>query len=57
VLNHFNIQGCKLVKVPILVGVNLYVEQCPKTQGEIEYMEHVAYASVVGNLMYTVVCR
>jgi hypothetical protein len=26
-------QECKPVKVPILVGVKLFVDQCPKTRG------------------------
>jgi hypothetical protein len=44
------------VKVPILVGARLIVEQCPKTQEEIEDMACVPYASVVGILMYVMVC-
>jgi hypothetical protein len=44
------------VKVPIPVGARLTVEQCPKTQEEIEDMAHVPYASVVGSLMYVMVC-
>eukprot|EP00253_Pinus_taeda_P012544 PITA_12544 len=46
----------KPVKVPILVGVKLSVEQCPKTQEEEEDMSHVPYASAVGSLMYAIVC-
>ena len=49
-------QECKPVKVPILVGVSLSVEQCPKTQEEEEDMSRVPYASVVGILMYAMVC-
>ena len=48
-------QECKPVKVPIHVGVRLSAEQCPKTQEE-EDMSHVPYASVVGSLMYAMVC-
>ena len=47
ILKRFNMQDCKLVKVPILVGARLTIEQCPKTQEEIDDMEHVSYASVV----------
>ena len=32
ILQRFNMQDSKLVKVPILVGVKLSTEQCPKTQ-------------------------
>ena len=49
-------QDSKPVKVPILVGVKLSAEQCPKTQEEEEDMSHVPYASVVGSLRYEMVC-
>jgi hypothetical protein len=46
----FNMQECKLVKVPIHVGVKLFVVQCPKTlEDDISY---VPYASEFGSLMY-----
>ena len=48
-------QDGKLVKVPIPIGVKLYVEQCPKTQEEEEDMSHVPYASAVGSLIYEMV--
>jgi len=44
------------VKVPIHVSVRLSAEQCPKTQEEEEGMSCVPYASVVGSLMYAMVC-
>jgi hypothetical protein len=47
---------CKLVKVHIPIGVNLFVDQCPKTQEEEEDMSRVPYASVVISLMYAMVC-
>ena len=46
----------KPVKVPIPIGVKLYVEQCPMTQEEEEDMSHVPYASAAGSLMYAMVC-
>ena len=51
ILHRFNMQECKPVKVPILVGVRLSVEQCPKTQEEEEDMSHVSYVSIVGRLV------
>ena len=30
ILKRFNMQGCKLVKVPICIGIKLYTHQCPK---------------------------
>jgi hypothetical protein len=56
ILQRFNMQECKPVRVPIPVGVKLSVDQCPKTQEEEEDMSHVPYASVVGSLMYAMVC-
>ena len=58
ILHMFNMQECKPVKVSIPVGVRLSTEQCPKTQEEEEEedMSHVPYASVVGSLMYAMVC-
>ena len=52
----FNLQDCKPIKVPIPVGTKLFVDHCPKSQQEVEYMAHVPYANVVGSLMYTMVC-
>jgi len=49
-------QDSKPVKVPILAGVKLYVEQCPKTQEEDEDMSLVPYASAFDSLMYVMVC-
>jgi hypothetical protein len=47
--------GSKPVKVPIPIGVKLFVDKCPKTQEEEEDVSHVLYASAVGNLMYAMV--
>jgi len=46
----------KPVKVPILVGVKLSVEHCPKTLEEEDDMSCVPYESAVGSLMYAMVC-
>jgi hypothetical protein len=55
ILHRFNMQEYKPVKVPILVGVNLFTDQCLKTREEEEDMSHVPYASAVGSLMYAMV--
>eukprot|EP00253_Pinus_taeda_P026861 PITA_26861 len=55
ILQRFNMQDTKPVKVPIPVGVKLSAEQCPKTQEEEEDMSRVPYASVVGTLMHAMV--
>ena len=49
-------QDSKPMKVHILVGVKLSSKQCPKTQEREEDMSSVPYASVVGSLMYAMVC-
>jgi hypothetical protein len=51
----FNMRECRLVRVPILVGVKLFVDQCPKTQEEEEDMSLVLYAIVFGSVMYAMV--
>eukprot|EP00253_Pinus_taeda_P030783 PITA_30783 len=47
ILQRFNMEDSKLVKVPIPVGVRLSAERCPKTQEEEEDMSHVPYASPI----------
>ena len=49
-------EECKLVKVYILVGSNLYIDQCPKTREKVKDVSCVPYASVVGSQMLTMVC-
>ena len=56
ILQRFNMQECELVKVPIIVGVKLSTDECPKTQEEEEDVSHVPYVSAVGILMYAMVC-
>jgi len=42
--------------LPFRHGVILSKEQCPKTPQEVEEMRSIPYASVVGNLMYVMLC-
>jgi hypothetical protein len=49
-------QDCKPVKVPIHVASRLTTKQFPRTQEEIEEMEHVPSASVFGSLIYEMFC-
>jgi hypothetical protein len=55
-LKCFNMQDCKPVKVPILMGARLIVEHCPETWEEVEDMARVPYASGIGSIMYERVC-
>jgi hypothetical protein len=42
--------------VSIPMGERLTAKQCPKTQEEIEDIARVTYGSVVGSIMYEMVC-
>ncbi|GMI71563.1 hypothetical protein HRI_000825600 [Hibiscus trionum] len=46
----------KPVSTPLVNHFKLSTEQCPKTDKEIEEKAKVLYASVVGYLMYAMVC-
>jgi hypothetical protein len=48
----FNMKEYRPIRVPITLGVNLSIDQCPNTQEHEENMSHVPYASVLGSLMY-----
>jgi hypothetical protein len=41
-----------LVRIPISVGVKLFVDQCPETHEEEEDISHVPYVSADGSLIY-----
>ena len=56
VLKCCNMQECRPIKVPIPMGLNLYVDQFPKSQEGLESMVDVPYASAIGSLMYEMVC-
>jgi hypothetical protein len=49
-------QECKLVRVPIPIGVKLFADQYPKIREAEEDLSHVPYVSVVGSLMCAMVC-
>jgi hypothetical protein len=56
ILQRFNMHECKPIKVPILVVVNLSVDQCPKAHEEEEDMSYVPYVSIVDNFIYAMIC-
>uniref|UniRef100_A0ACD5WKD8 Uncharacterized protein n=1 Tax=Avena sativa TaxID=4498 RepID=A0ACD5WKD8_AVESA len=56
VLHRFNMDGANSVSTPIAPHFKLSVSQCPTTDEEFEYMSKVPYSSVVGSLMYAMVC-
>ena len=49
-------QDSKKGLLPTRHGIILSKEQCPKTPEEEEDMRRIPYASVVGNLMYVMLC-
>jgi hypothetical protein len=56
VLERFRMQNAKPISTPLANYFKLSKEMCPKTQEEIEYMSRVPYSSVVGSLMYAMMC-
>lgn len=56
VLKRFNMHNAKPVSTLCASHFKLSKEMCPKTQEDMDYMSNVPYASVVGSLMYAMVC-
>ena len=56
ILHHLNMHDSKLVSTCIALYFNLLAGQCPSSDEDIEYMSKVPYSSVVGSLMYAMVC-
>ena len=49
-------QNGKHVTIPLVANFKLSSAQCPQSGEEVDYMSRVPYSSVVGSLMYTMVC-
>jgi len=56
VFQRFSMHNAKAVSTPIAPHFKLSAAQCPSTDQDIEYMSRVPYSSVVGSLMYAMVC-
>ena len=56
VLERFNLKGAKLVITLLARHFKLSKEQELKSNEDITYMQKVPYASVVGSIMYSMVC-
>ena len=56
ILARFNMQVFKKGFVTFRVGISFSSNQRPKTHVEIERMTEIPYASVVGSLMYKMLC-
>ncbi|XP_058776952.1 secreted RxLR effector protein 161-like [Vicia villosa] len=55
-LDKFGMSISKVVSTPLSNLFKISLDQCPKIDAEVEYMSNVPYASVVGCLMYVMVC-
>ena len=56
VLQHFNMQNAKLVSTPFPIQLKLSAEQSPSIEAEKADMAQVSYSSVVGSLLFAMVC-
>ena len=56
ILERFRMNSCKLMDTLIARGETLSLEMCPKTEKEKEDMSRVPYSSVVGSLLYAMMC-
>lgn len=56
VLRKFNMNLAKTLSIPLPTDCKLSKTMCPKTQEEEQEMLHVPYASVVGSVMYMMLC-
>ena len=56
VLDRFNMKDAKPVGTPLAAHFKLSTELCLRDDKEKEEMSKIPYASVVGSLMYTMVC-
>jgi hypothetical protein len=56
ILERFQMKYCPPSIAPIVKGDRFNLNQCPKNDFEREQMKNIAYASVVGSLMYAQVC-
>ena len=56
VLQRFKMQNEKLVSTPLASHFKLSKDMCTETGEEIDYMSNIPYSSVIGSLMYAMVC-
>ena len=56
VLHRFNMHDSKPASTAIAPHFKLSGAQCPSSDEDVEYMSKVPYSSIVGSLMYAMVC-
>ncbi len=55
-LKRFNMNNAKPVTVPFVAYFKLFADISPKTDEEIEHMSNISYLSVVGSIIYAIIC-
>eukprot|EP00253_Pinus_taeda_P022625 PITA_22625 len=55
-IKRFNMKDSKLVGTPLATHFKLSTELCPRDDNEKEEMSKIPYASIIGSLMYAMVC-
>lgn len=55
-LDRFDKGNLKAMSTPQANHLKLSLDQCPKIDAEVKYMSKVPYVSVIGCLMYVMVC-
>ena len=55
-LKRFSMDISKRGFIPIVHGKHLSKSMCPKTQEKREHMSKIPYASVIGSIMYALLC-
>ena len=56
VLRRFEMNNVKTVSTPLGQHFRLSITQAPETREEKRFMEKIPHASMVGSVMYTMVC-
>ena len=56
VLKRFNMSKAKTICSPLASHLKLNLKQCPTSEKDMKEMSKLPYASVVGSLMYAMVC-
>ena len=56
VLKIFNMQDAKAIITPLSSHFTLTKEMCPKAQEEVDKISNILYSSIVGSLIYAMVC-
>ena len=55
-LKRFSMKNSKRGLLPLKDGIHLFKKICPDTPEEIQCINKIPYASIIGSLMYTILC-